>query len=80
MEKLQQRFWRLASVNVVSNLMVPLASSIDVAFLGHLAEIRHLGGVALATVLFNYIYWSFGFLRMERGLLLEHRERGIVKR
>ena len=64
MEKLQQRFWRLALVNVVSNLMVPLASSIDVAFLGHLAEIHHLGGVAIATVLFNYIYWSFGFLRM----------------
>lgn len=44
--------------------MVPLAGLVDVAFLGHLAEIRHLAGVALATVLFNYIYWSFGFLRM----------------
>ncbi len=64
MEKLQQRFWQLALVNVVSNLMVPLASLIDTAFLGHLAEIHHLGGVAIATVLFNYIYWSFGFLRM----------------
>ena len=64
MIELEQRFWRLALVNVVSNLMVPLASLIDVAFLGHLAEIRHLGGVAIATVLFNYIYWSFGFLRM----------------
>ncbi len=36
----------------------------DVAFLGHLAEIRHLAGVALATILFNYLYWTFGFLRM----------------
>lgn len=58
------RFWRLALVNVVSNLMVPIASLIDTAFLGHLADIRHLGGVAIATVLFNYIYWTFGFLRM----------------
>ena len=64
MQKIQQRFWRLALVNVVSNLMVPLASLMDVAFLGHLAEIRHLAGVAIATVLFNYIYWTFGFLRM----------------
>ena len=64
MQKFQQRFWRLALVNVISNLMVPLASLMDVAFLGHLAEIRHLGGVAIATVLFNYIYWTFGFLRM----------------
>ncbi|MES1021868.1 guanitoxin biosynthesis MATE family efflux transporter GntT [Gloeocapsa sp. BRSZ] len=59
-----QRFFRLASVNILSNLMVPIAGLVDVAFLGHLAEIRHLAGVALATVLFNYIYWTFGFLRM----------------
>ncbi|NJR52587.1 MAG: MATE family efflux transporter [Leptolyngbyaceae cyanobacterium CSU_1_3] len=44
--------------------MVPLAGWMDVAFLGHLSEIHHLAGVALATVLFNYIYWTFGFLRM----------------
>ena len=63
-QSLNRRFFRLSLVNVISNLMVPLASLIDVAFLGHLAQIRHLAGVALATVLFNYIYWTFGFLRM----------------
>jgi len=50
------RFYRLAIVNILSNLMVPLAGLIDIAFLGHLDEIRHLAGVALATVLFNYLY------------------------
>jgi MATE family multidrug resistance protein len=60
----RDRFFRLALVNILSNLMVPLAGLVDVAFLGHLTEIRHLAGVALATVLFNYIYWTFGFLRM----------------
>lgn len=59
-----RRFFQLASVNIVSNLMVPLAGLVDVAFLGHLTQIRHLAGVALAGVLFNYIYWTFGFLRM----------------
>lgn len=44
--------------------MVPLASLVDTAFLGHLTEISYLAGVAIATVLFNYIYWTFGFLRM----------------
>ncbi|MEB3358873.1 MAG: guanitoxin biosynthesis MATE family efflux transporter GntT [Synechococcales bacterium] len=58
------RFLRLAFINILSNLMVPLAGLVDVAFLGHLTEIRHLAGVAIATVIFNYIYWSFGFLRM----------------
>ena len=70
------RFWRLAAVNILSNLMVPLASLVDVAFLGHLTEIRHLAGVALATVLFNYIYWTFGFLRMgTTGLTAQARGR-----
>jgi MATE family multidrug resistance protein len=57
-------FLRLSVINILSNLMVPLAGIIDVAFLGHLADIRHLAGVSLATIIFNYIYWSFGFLRM----------------
>lgn len=60
----RRQFFRLAIVNILSNLMVPLAGLVDVAFLGHLSELRHLAGVALATVLFNYIYWTFGFLRM----------------
>ncbi|MGB3512323.1 MAG: guanitoxin biosynthesis MATE family efflux transporter GntT [Microcoleaceae cyanobacterium] len=57
-------FFRLVLVNILSNLMVPLASLVDLAFLGYLDEIHHLAGVSLATILFNYIYWTFGFLRM----------------
>ena len=73
----QSRFWRLAAVNILSNLMVPLASLVDTAFLGHLAEIHYLAGVAIASVLFNYIYWTFGFLRMgTTGLTAQARGRG----
>jgi multidrug resistance protein, MATE family len=57
-------FFQLAIVNVLSNLMVPVAGLVNTAFLGHLDNIDSLAGVALATVLFNYIYWTFGFLRM----------------
>ena len=57
-------FIRLTLVNILSNLMVPLARLVDLAFLGYLDEIHHLAGVSIATVLFNYIYWTFGFLRM----------------
>ena len=72
----QTRFWRLAIVNILSNLTVPLASLVDTAFLGHLTEISHLAGVAIATVLFNYIYWTFGFLRMgTTGLTAQARGR-----
>ncbi len=59
-----KRFFRLATANIISNLMVPLAGLVDVGFLGHLAEIKNLAGVALATIIFNYIYWTFGFLRI----------------
>jgi multidrug resistance protein, MATE family len=57
-------FCQLAIANTLSNLMVPLAGLIDTAFLGHLSDIRHLNGVALATLIFNVIYWSFNFFRM----------------
>ncbi|MGB8690823.1 MAG: guanitoxin biosynthesis MATE family efflux transporter GntT [Microcoleus sp.] len=59
-----RRFFRLAFFNILSNLIVPLAGLIDLAFLGHLGDIRYFTGVALATILFDYIYWTFGFLRM----------------
>lgn len=44
--------------------MVPLAGLIDTAFLGHLEDARYLNGVALASVIFNVIYWGFNFFRM----------------
>lgn len=59
-----RQFSQLAIANIISNLMVPLAGIIDTAFLGHLSDIKYLAGVALATVIFNIVYWSFGFLRM----------------
>lgn len=73
---LQSRFLRLAVPNILSNLMVPLASAIDVALLGHLADVRDLAGVALATVLFDVFLWGFGFLRMATtGLTAQARGR-----
>jgi MATE family multidrug resistance protein len=58
------RFYRLVGVNILSSIVVPLAGLISTAFLGHLPEIHDLAGVALAAVLFNYIYFIFGVLRM----------------
>jgi MATE family multidrug resistance protein len=57
------RFYRLSSVSVFSNMMVPLAGLVDTAFLGHLADIRHLAGVILASILFDYLYRVLKFLR-----------------
>ncbi len=57
-------FLRLSALNILANISVPLASLVDTAMLGRLDDIRFLAGVALATLLFDYLYWSFGFLRM----------------
>lgn len=61
---LGKRFGRLTALNILANLTEPLASLVDTALLGHLPDIRFLAGVALAAVLFDYVYWTFGFLRM----------------
>ena len=61
---LGRRFARLTWINILTNLTVPLSSLVDTALLGHLPEIHFLAGVALAAILFDYIFWSFGFLRM----------------
>ncbi|OBQ34775.1 MAG: MATE family efflux transporter [Anabaena sp. MDT14b] len=57
------RFYRLASISVLANMMVPLAGLVDIAFLGHLTDIRHLAGVILATILFDYLYRVLKFMR-----------------
>jgi multidrug resistance protein, MATE family len=66
------RFYRLASVSVLSNMMVPLAGLVDIAFLGHLADIRYLAGVILATILFDYLYRVLKFLRSSTNALVSH--------
>ncbi|UCE86212.1 MAG: MATE family efflux transporter [Deltaproteobacteria bacterium] len=61
---LRARFLRLALINALANLTVPLAGLVDTAMLGHLGQIHHLAGVGLGSILFDYLYWTFGFLRM----------------
>jgi MATE family multidrug resistance protein len=63
------RFYRLASVSVFSNMMVPLAGLVDIAFLGHLKDIRHLAGVILGTILFDYLYRVLKFMRSSTNTL-----------
>ncbi|MBO3457733.1 MATE family efflux transporter [Aetokthonos hydrillicola Thurmond2011] len=58
------RFFRLAIANVISNIMTPLANTLSVIFLGHLSEIHHLAGVALAGNVLSNLYILLGFLRM----------------
>lgn len=61
---LLSRFTRLAALNIFASITVPLAGLVDAGMLGHLDDLRFLGGVALGAILFDFAYWSLGFLRM----------------
>jgi MATE family multidrug resistance protein len=37
---------------------------VDTALVGHLEEVYYLGALAVGSVIFNFIFWGFGFLRM----------------
>ncbi len=54
---------RLAIPNILSNISVPLLSTVDTALMGQLSEL-HIGAVGVGSMIFNFIYWNFGFLRM----------------
>ncbi|MCB0635446.1 MAG: MATE family efflux transporter [Lewinella sp.] len=54
---------RLAIPNILSNISVPLLSTFDTALMGRLSA-EHLGAVGLGSMIFNFLYWNFGFLRM----------------
>ncbi len=58
------RVWRLAAPIILSNLTVPLLGAVDTAVIGQLPEPYFLGAVAVAALIFTFIYWGFGFLRM----------------
>ncbi len=54
---------RLAIPNIISNVSVPLLSTVDTALMGRLSEL-HIGAVGVGAMIFNFVYWNFGFLRM----------------
>jgi len=61
---LNRSILRLAIPNIISNLSVPLLGAVDTALVGHLEHVYYLGALAVGSVIFNFIFWGFGFLRM----------------
>ena len=55
---------QIAVPSIVSNITVPLLGMIDVAIVGHMGSAVYIGAVAVGSMIFNLIYWLFGFLRM----------------
>lgn len=58
---------QIALPSIVSNITVPLLGLADTAIAGHLGTAAGIGAIAVGGMLFNMIYWLFGFLRMGTG-------------
>lgn len=59
-----RRVWQLAGPIILANLTTPLLGAVDTAVVGHLPDPSYIGGVAVGSVIFSFLFWGFGFLRM----------------
>jgi multidrug resistance protein, MATE family len=49
---------------ILSNLSTPLLGLVDTAVIGNWGEASLIGAIALGGIIFSFLYWGFGFLRM----------------
>ena len=80
----QQTGWRhLWSVTwpiIIANVTIPLVGAADTAMMGRLDDASFVGGVALGSLVFNFIYFGLGFLRMcTTGLVAQAQGRGDLQ-
>ena len=64
MHHLDRQILRIAIPSIVSNITVPLLGLVDLAIVGHLGSTAYIGAISLGGMIFNVVYWIFGFLRM----------------
>ena len=55
---------RIAGPAIVTNITVPLLGLVDTAIVGHMGSAAYIGAIAVGSMIFNLVYWLFGFLRM----------------
>ena len=61
---LNKQIIRLAVPSILANITIPLVGMVDTAIVGHLGDAVAIGGIAIGTMLFDLLYWNFGFLRV----------------
>lgn len=64
---MNRRILKLAGPSILANVTVPLVGMVDVAIAGRLGDAASIGGIAVATMLFDLLYWNMGFLRVGTG-------------
>ena len=70
---------KLAVPSILANITIPLVGIVDVAIIGHISNAAAVGGIAVGTMLFDLLYWNFGFLRVgTSGMTAQAYGRGDV--
>ncbi|MDD2584911.1 MAG: MATE family efflux transporter, partial [Bacteroidales bacterium] len=64
---MNRRVIKLAGPSILANITVPLVGIVDLAIAGRLGSAATIGGIAIATMLFDLLYWNMGFLRVGTG-------------
>jgi MATE family multidrug resistance protein len=64
MKSLNYQILRLAIPSILANITIPLVGMVDTAIVGHISNASYIGGIAIGTMLFDLLYWNFGFLRV----------------
>lgn len=49
---------------MVSNVSTPLLGAVDTAVVGQIPDPAYIGAVAVGSLVFTFVFWAFGFLRM----------------
>jgi multidrug resistance protein, MATE family len=55
---------RIAIPITLSNVSEPLIGVVNTAVMGRLPEPFYIGAVAVGTLIFGFLFWGFGFLRL----------------
>ena len=61
---MNKQILRLAIPSILANITIPLVGLVDTAIVGHISDAHAIGGIAIGTMLFDLLYWNFGFLRV----------------
>ncbi len=64
MNKTDDKILKIALPAIVTNITVPLLGLVDTAIVGHMGDAAYIGAIAVGSMIFNLVYWVFGFLRM----------------
>lgn len=52
---------------MLSNMTEPLIGVVNTAVIGQLPEAYYIGAIAIGSLIFSFLFWGFGFLRLSTG-------------